>query len=280
MIPKFTNPHSLSLGFETTTRAEHVEQTGIAASVVHNGNTDSLKRTLDALLRDMWIDGLTQGPGSCPRLKKRRKTQENPEHDDDKLGSTVFRLISSMKHPQYISLVPKPPPPPKTKEPDCEDSAAQAEERMKRARSVAVEFDRQWNVYAPHANTLSLPTLLVIEESRAMKQHPAYLRQFKDQDSQLCSGPAPSPHEPRTSCVILPVQSALDRDETTRGKHRKRAKERPSPAYWRPPPALRGKCMGYALGYPGSWLPPGDEPKNQWYSRDVMKKAVRPALVS
>ncbi|KIJ14226.1 hypothetical protein PAXINDRAFT_100211 [Paxillus involutus ATCC 200175] len=143
MIPKFTNPHSLSLGFETTTRAEHVEQTGIAASVARDENTDSLKRALDDLLRDTWVDG----PGSCSRIKKRRRTEANHEHEDDKL---VFRLVSSMKHPQCISLEPKPPPPPKTKEPDCEDSAAQAEERMKRARSVAIEFDRQWNVYPPH----------------------------------------------------------------------------------------------------------------------------------
>ncbi|KAF8841250.1 hypothetical protein BDN67DRAFT_967448 [Paxillus ammoniavirescens] len=257
MIPKFTNPHSLSLGFEITTRAEHVEQTGIAASVAHDENTHSLKRALDDLLRDRWIDG------------------------------RVFRLVSSMKHPQCISLEPKPPPPPRTKEPDCEDNAAQAEERMKRARSVAVEFDRQWNIYSPHGarkvtiveakvplvNTPPLPTLLVTEESRPMKQRLAYLRQFKGQDPQLGS---PSPHEPRTSRAILPVQSVLNRNETTRAKHRKRAKERPPPAYWRPPPALRGKCMGYALGYPGGWLPPGNEPNNQRYSRDVMRKAVRP----
>ncbi|KAF9223535.1 hypothetical protein BS17DRAFT_146915 [Gyrodon lividus] len=193
-----------------------------------------------------------------------------------------------MKHPQPIFLGPKPPPPPKTKEPDCEDSAAQAEERMKRARSVAVEFDHQWNVDASHSirkstiigamvplsNTHPLPTLLVTEESRATNEGSTYLRRTKTRGSQLGEGQAASPHEIRAACAILPVQSILNHNETSRRKHRKQAKERLSPAYWRPPPALRGKCMGYALGYPGSWAPPGNEPKSQWYTRDVMKKAA------
>jgi hypothetical protein len=46
------------------------------------------------------------------------------------------------------------------------------------------------------------------------------------------------------------------------------AKERPSPQFWRPDPKWRGKCMGYAYGYPssldGSWK----------YKRDRMRKGV------
>lgn len=70
----------------------------------------------------------------------------------------VFRLVSSMKYPQYISLDPKPPPPPvyvsaslellevthylaRSREPDCEDDETQANVRRIRAQSVAVGFE-------------------------------------------------------------------------------------------------------------------------------------------
>jgi len=264
MLPKSVNPHSLSLGLESTTRAEHAERTEIVASVSHDDETDSLTRTLHDLLRDTWTEALAQGP-SYARTKKRRKTEESNEPEDHKL---VFRPASSMKHPQRISLEPKASPPPKTKEPVCEDSIAQAEERMKRARSVAVEFDRQWNVSVPCSSRKPtiveakvplanrplphpLPTMLVTAESRATNDGPTHLRRTrKAQGSQLGEATAASPHEPRATCTILPVQSVLNRSGTfRRRRRRKQAKEMPLPTYWRPPPTLRGKCMGYALGH-------------------------------
>ena len=41
--------------------------------------------------------------------------------------------------------------------------------------------------------------------------------------------------------------------------------------FWRPPPGLDGKALGYAWGYAGSHpLQPGESPH---YTRDTMKKA-------
>jgi hypothetical protein len=105
-----------------------------------------------------------------------------------------------------------------------------------------------------------LPPLLVTEETRMTRVKPRGLRASE------C--PAPSPHEPRLSCAVLPVMSATDQKETPGKKRRKPVRERPPPAYWRPSPDLRGKCMGYGMGYPSSWAP------GRLYVRDAMKRGV------
>ena len=106
-----------------------------------------------------------------------------------------------------------------------------------------------------------LPPMLVTEETRAGK----IARQVKTRGPLASESPTASPHEPRLSCAVLPVMSVTDQKETP-GK--KRVRERPPPAYWRPSPDLRGKCMGYGMGYPSSWAP--DRP----YVRDAMKRGV------
>ncbi|KIJ66733.1 hypothetical protein HYDPIDRAFT_26159 [Hydnomerulius pinastri MD-312] len=289
MIPKFANPHSLSLGTEITTREEHIQQTQIASTCAQDEETNSLERTLDDLLRDTWSDALAQ-VSSPPKRKKRRKANENHQDEEEKL---MFRLVSSMKQPQYISLEPEAPPPPITREPECEDTITEAEERMKRAQSVAVELDCQWNIPDSilRSNQKSLvvepkvllagtpvpeplPAFLVVEQGRPVKSMIGYLRRIKVEDFHLDSPADASPHEPRATCPVLPVQSNTDRTKSPRRKHRKNAKERPPPAYWRPPPGARGKCMGYALGYPGSWASPAVDSSSRWYVRDTMTKAV------
>lgn len=105
-----------------------------------------------------------------------------------------------------------------------------------------------------------LPPLLVIEEARRT------VRRVKDRGLQANGSFAASPHEPRLSCIVLPVISDPNRTGMSVKKRRQRVRERPSPAYWRPSPDLQGKCIGYALGYPSSWAP--DRP----YVRDAMKR--------
>lgn len=118
MLPKFANPHSLSQDAEIITRSEVAKQVG-CTRVVDDEESHSLKRDLDNLLQDTWADVLAH-TFSPPKAKKRRKTAEN-RTEDSQLGrdpapgngaSLVFRLVSSMKRPQYISLDTKPLPPP------------------------------------------------------------------------------------------------------------------------------------------------------------------------
>lgn len=117
MVPNFANPHSLSQDVEITTRSEIAERTGFT-SVVYDENSDSLKRDLDNLLRDTWAETLAE---TCsPRAKKHLKAaSEVRKNEDDPFMLTegrrfskhpiAFRLVSSMRYPQHISLDSKPP---------------------------------------------------------------------------------------------------------------------------------------------------------------------------
>ena len=173
MLPKFASPHALSQGVELTTRSEIAGRGGFTSTVpASDEESRSLKRRdLDNLLRDTWADALAE-TSSPSRAKQRRKTGEGHNNDHDQLGEDdlrlgkvlvlkypiVFRLLSSMKRPQCISLDPKPLSllvyvsthlvPLKglhflsrTRGPDCEDDEMQAQVRRTRAQSVAVESE-------------------------------------------------------------------------------------------------------------------------------------------
>lgn len=88
MVPKFANPHSLSQDMENTTRSEIAERAGLT-SVVYDEASRSLKRDLDNVLRDTWVDVLAEisGPSGA---KKHRKTAESCEGGDSQLGKDFF----------------------------------------------------------------------------------------------------------------------------------------------------------------------------------------------
>jgi len=275
MVPKFGNPHSLSQDVEITTRSEIAERAGVV-SASHGEDNQSLKRDLDNMLRAIWADTPTETSGPSKAKKRRKIITENK---DDK--PALFRLVSNTSYPRHICLDPKPLPSYISRGPDCEDDEAQADTRRIRALSVAVDFESLLAVSKRQVDpkpivvetkvvlgntplAAPLPPLLVTEESRTSKA----VRRVATRNQQ--SSPAASPHESRPSCVVLPVTSVPEQREVA-GKKRKRrkiVKERPSPAYWRPSSDLRGKCMGYALGYPSNWAP------ERAYVRDVMKRGV------
>ncbi|KAG8213222.1 hypothetical protein J3R82DRAFT_11687 [Butyriboletus roseoflavus] len=281
MVPTFANPHSLSQDVEITTRSEIAERAGPGGFTSVDENSHSLKRNLDNLLRDTWADALAETCGSPSRVKRHAKTAEICKNVDDQLA---FRLVSSMKYPQRISLDPKPHSSPVPRGPDCEDDEGQAETRRIRALSVALEpkglteaVVLTWQInrkpvtieskvtLANMPFARSLPPILVTEEARARET----VRRVRTGNPQASESPAASPHEPRPSCVVLPVISVPDHKKMSGKKRRKPAKERPPPAYWRPSPELQGKCMGYALGYPSNWAP------DRLYVRDAMKSGVK-----
>ena len=94
------------------------------------------------------------------------------------------------------------------------------------------------------------------------------------------AGASDSPHSLGAKCTILPIHRhddpPLRHDSEPRAKgRRKRSYERPPPAYWQPGSNQRGKCLGYALGYPGSWSARYEgDPRKRWYVRDVMRKGT------
>ncbi|KIM62763.1 hypothetical protein SCLCIDRAFT_1214875 [Scleroderma citrinum Foug A] len=194
-----------------------------------------------------------------------------------------------MDNPQPISLLPKPRPIVRTREPKWEDSLSEAAERQRRARSVAVESGSQWCTWhSPQrqANAKALvtggdfpvpPPPIVVTEQSGLRTcaHPMLASRLETANPSRC---APSPHELNTICAPVIAVQASSRTTTPlarssrRRRRRKLEQKKPPPTYWKPPVGLRGKCMGYALGYPSNWgntgVPGGG------YSRDVMKKGV------
>ncbi|KAG1875502.1 hypothetical protein DFJ58DRAFT_649852, partial [Suillus subalutaceus] len=180
--------------------------------------------------------------------------------------------------PKIISTIPKPPPRPKTRPPDCEDNPIQADERMRRAQSVAVDFAR---LDAPSQKRLKVrnignlpvphPAVMVTESHR----HGTVRRQALRPP---IPGAIDSPHSLRATCIVFPTASPEDlQSHKTHGKavKKKPPYEHPPPAYWRPDSNQRGKCVGYGLGYPGSWSVRYEgDPRKRWYVRDTMRKAT------
>ncbi|KAF8440301.1 hypothetical protein L210DRAFT_3539198 [Boletus edulis BED1] len=265
MVPKFANPHTLVQDVEKTTRSDIAKRAGFIPSV-RDEDTHALKRDLDASLRDTWADTLAE-TSHLPRGKKHRNTSDGRDDRDEQI---VFRLLSTMKQPQHISLDPKRPHLPVSRPPDCEDDETEAETRRIRSLSVAVEIERLGEA-AVLTRQLDIKPVIVgakvplTETTRAR-------RTFRRRGPQARQGFAASPHAPRPSCVVLPVTSVPNQRELSSKKYRKPVRERPPPAYWRPSPGLRGACLGYALGYPSSWAP------NQLYVPDTMKRGVESTL--
>ncbi|OAX37616.1 hypothetical protein K503DRAFT_771316 [Rhizopogon vinicolor AM-OR11-026] len=288
MIPKFANPHSRSQDFELVSRAQLRFDTNELADAegVSDVELVTSKHKLHELLLSHFGESLSSASDHAPRKKKRRKENGTTPSDAEDC-MILFRLLSSTGGPRIISTVPKPPPPPKTRSPDYEDNPMRADERMIRAQSVAV--DSAW-VEAQSQRRFE-PRIqddqkLVRVRGSLPDPHPAVMvtechrHQTARTQTPTSSSPGASnsPKSLRATCTILPIDhlggSQLHHEARAKAK-RKRSYERPPPAYWRPDSNQRGKCMGYALGYPGSWSVRYEgDPRKRWYVRDMMRKAA------
>ena len=118
-----------------------------------------------------------------------------------------------------------------------------------------------------------LPPLLITE-------HPKFSRNTRPPGpvaSYLSSATLPSSPAARPDRLIISIELPSDPTSPRRVRSRRRRgktvpKERPQPAFWRPDPAVRGKSLGYALGYPGSWAP--YKPGCRRYQRDTMRNGI------
>ncbi|KAG1735812.1 hypothetical protein EDB19DRAFT_1878876 [Suillus lakei] len=287
MIPKFANPHFQGHDFELVSRAQLRSDVDDLADAEGTSDVEvtASKRKLHELLFSEFGQCLSTASGQTLRKKKRCNGNEKTPPDVQD-GLTSFRLLSSTAPPRIISTDPKPPPRPKTRPPDCEDNPIQADERMRRAQSCSlptsvsvvenpsiqpfVQDDQKvvrmsGNLPVPH------PAVMVTENHRHRTVHRQAL-------SPPLPGAIDSPHSLRATCIVLPA--GLPEDSHTHSKTRAKAKKKlpyrhPPPAYWRPDSNQRGKCVGYGLGYPGSWSVRYEgDPKKRWYVRDTMRKAT------
>ncbi|KAG2147702.1 hypothetical protein DEU56DRAFT_785502 [Suillus clintonianus] len=287
MIQKFANPHLQAQDFEIVSRAQR--RADVDDITDADGTSDvevtTSKRKLHTLLFSEFGQCLSTASGHVPRTKKQCNENETTPPDIQD-GLISFRLLSSTAPPRIISTIPKPPPRPKTRPPDCEDNIIQADERMKRAQSVAVDF--AW--LGASSQKYSKPSVKDNQKVVRMRgdlpvPHPAVMvtecHRHRTARRQTLRPPIldaiDSPHSLRATCIVLPTGLPEDSHHKTRAKAvtKKPSFERPPPAYWRPDSHQRGKCVGYALGYPGSWSVRYEgDPRKRWYVRDTMRKAA------
>ena len=125
-----------------------------------------------------------------------------------------------------------------------------------------------------HADIPDVNTpLLLLEKTKPTPPKPPRLAQ-SNPDIEI----EPSPHAHDTSeacCPIVQVKPSPTKTGLTEKRKRHKANFRSKPViqatFWRPPPGLGGKALGYAWGYAGSHpLQPDESP---YYTRDKMKKA-------
>ncbi|KAH9945211.1 uncharacterized protein BXZ73DRAFT_96201 [Epithele typhae] len=297
MIPKHTNPFSLTSETALVSRSA-LNESDEEPEIEHEDPEHAqllarleniLKRTIDNVLLPAPRSTETEEPS---KKKRRRKggdgdvhgaTNGVPEDKEDSFAAVEFRLISGSSRPRTVILAPKPPPVYISLAPPVEETAEEAELRASRAREVAVDFEwvqrESKNVTRPPppgakkplraaAKLPELhPTLLVLERPKPPRTPHIQLVNPADEID-------PSPHAHQTVCCPVVATQPSQSDAT--GKRRRRrgkAKERPriQPAFWRPPPGVGGKALGYAWGYAGSNpLQEGDVPR---YERDAMRKA-------
>jgi len=272
MIPRFSNPHLLPPSTEFTTRSQLFETDGTDNKAFDEHLAATLKELVGKSLGSLEHDG-------SPKRKK-RKIATDPK-------AIPFRLLSSALPPQPVVLDPKPPPPSKIREPECEDDEDEADERAKRAKAAAI--DMTWilleskKAYAPFPSSTSklldvqapLPAtpapIMIVEKTQPFRatRPPVHSSQLPGppytSDSPAISAPQSKSYSVQISSCSITDGLVVERRPHKKGREQT---ECPQPIFWRPESSWRGKCLGYAYGYPSSWAP--EVP----YTRDTIRKAV------
>ncbi|KAI0749609.1 hypothetical protein C8Q80DRAFT_1119835 [Daedaleopsis nitida] len=297
MIPRYSNPSAL------------LQSTAIVSRSALNGDSDDeaslappaadaeharMVARLENILKRSIADVLPQvhAEEDEERSRKKRKRKEDSTEEGSTRGAIVeqvavsFRLFSGTAQPKPILLVPKPQPQLISQGPAVEDTKAEAKRRARRAHEAAV--DSEWimnesrkppvpsrrkeriqHIITKLPDTSS--TLLVLERPKAAPKPPQLALVKPDAEVK------PSPHEHCADCCpVIQVNASPETPSVRRERRRSKRKSRNTkpaiqPAFWRPPPGLVGKCLGYAWGYSGSRPLLPDEPPH--YERDKMKKA-------
>ncbi|KAI0787966.1 hypothetical protein C8Q74DRAFT_1255123 [Fomes fomentarius] len=295
MIPKYSNPSVLLESTTLVSRAalhDDSDDEGEVRSATdpeHAQMVARLENILKRSIADMLLQASDEDADRQSRKKKKRKVEKEMKLESAAGEEVVvpFRLFSGMTQPRPIVLAPKPQPIYASKGPALEDTEVEAELRAARAREIAVDFawvmDESSKPTMKTARTgktverviakLSHPDarLLVLERPKPPPKPPCIAQSHPDIEVE------PSPHEHGADCcpvVEAPPSSSDPAESTKRKRRRGKLRQKPvvQPTFWRPPPGLGGKSLGYAWGYSGSR--PMQAGQSPHYRRDTMKRAV------
>ncbi|TBU46808.1 hypothetical protein BD309DRAFT_1016800 [Dichomitus squalens] len=302
MIPKHTNPSVLLSSLTIVSRAALHDSDDDGEPTQADPQHAHMLARLESILKRTIEDTLpltSQLDGSpdidSPRKKKKRKVEkdhvdtEEKKDEEEVVIAVPFRLLSRTVQPKAIVLTPKAKPKIVSEGPAPEDTQEEAERRASRARAVAVDFawvmnestkpellppGRAKEMLHSQADVVDLKApLLLLEKTKLTPPKPPRIVQ-SNPDAEV--EPSPHAHDISESrCPVVQVRSYTADTGLVDKVKRRRRKPRQKPMiharFWRPPPGLGGKALGYAWGYAGSHpLQPGESPH---YTRDCMKKA-------
>ncbi|KJA22948.1 hypothetical protein HYPSUDRAFT_138388 [Hypholoma sublateritium FD-334 SS-4] len=301
-LARFANPHLLPQAFERATRAEiyaeDARSDGPSGVRGDSAEIEALNRLIEASLPAVAADvqhTARVSPGPSTESAPMDLGPEHPEEQPEELF--LFRLISSAP-PIALSLLPPPPPPSKTREPDAEDTEERALQRKQFAQAASIDGAQVLSESATLRAALHTRNKPITTLTASLGDgEPSMLIMRTLQPPRKTRPPVPSSHalhypyvpdastlpaQPSTSkipgCLTVDAHPAQSPKDPKRRSRRRRGVEgmvqklRPPPQFWRPSPDMKGKCRGYAYGYPSS-LP--TEYLGVWrYRRDTMKKAA------
>ncbi|KAF5359129.1 hypothetical protein D9756_003145 [Leucocoprinus leucothites] len=257
MIPRSVNPHLVLEKTQTVSRKlldEKEDENGYSQPDL--GLMDEFNAVMKRTAPQFDVE---------ERLKKRRKVTAQVDKAEGKEEEPIlFRLISRGP-PVPVSLKPKQERLMNVKEPEVEDNEAQAKERRERAFAVAVNAD--WVMEeslkpSRHPSTqssvlhLKLPSPLTSNSTVMILCHNKPARNTRPPVQRKLGYPydASAKPEPLQSSArvnpIIDLNRTLDDVNATKPKRRRRRKVKTiEHKFWRPDPNIKGKCMGYAMGF-------------------------------
>ncbi|TFK21161.1 hypothetical protein FA15DRAFT_624286 [Coprinopsis marcescibilis] len=216
--------------------------------------------------------------------RKRRKVEANAQQPEED-HIVLFRLVSNTEAPQPISLKRPPPRPSIPKVVDAEDDKATAKKRHKMAKASAV--DSSWVLKEASQGRSTPPdlrcklgkpvasdtNLLVVSRLAAPRTtRPSGI----PSETLVYPYTTKTPSEEATKVKCCPVVEQDQNGPRPSRSRRKRSYERPPPSFWRPAPSLKGKCVGYAYGYPSSFgSVEGWDERGILYRRDSVKNITQ-----
>ncbi|KAJ7227066.1 hypothetical protein GGX14DRAFT_418006, partial [Mycena pura] len=248
MISKFSNPHFVPRSIQRVTRSDLLD--------ISEPYADDLQRQNE--LNELIQSTLNTDTSS---IHGRAVTADG---DETAQTSVLFRLLSAAR---TVSLVPRPPSPSRTREPECEDSAAAAKTRRRFAKAAAVDASwvmqqsallpppfrvgRVMHVDArPELHGAKPPMMLVRRLQSPRKTRPPVPRSQLQRSAYVPAPPAPSlVASASIPTVDISAGSGLPHKARQRRRRKKEERVRPQATFWRAPVGCGGKSLGYAMGY-------------------------------
>ncbi|KAH6913295.1 hypothetical protein BKA70DRAFT_718229 [Coprinopsis sp. MPI-PUGE-AT-0042] len=227
--------------------------------------------------------------------KRRRLIPDDEGHSDEPL---LFRLVSG-KPLLPVSLEPPPPPPAVLKVLDPEDDEETAQRRHEIACLTAV--DATWlvkeankhdptrkgkSVVYPLPSGSETPALLVLSKLQPPRStrppgvdtsslhYPYNATTFPQSESLPKAKCCPIfDIPPSAPAASTPSSADPPHPNSRRSRKRRRLQDRPPPSFWKPPANVKGKCLGYAYGYPSSYANIEEwQERGIVYRRDILKR--------